>query len=61
MLICFHAYCFVIGAAVGVTRTVALVTVAVLYAGLYAGNAERVDTVSSTKQTYQHPLNTVLL
>jgi hypothetical protein len=46
MLICFHAYCFVIRAAVGVMRTVALVTVAALYVGLYAGNAEWVDTKS---------------
>jgi len=34
MLIFFHAYCFVIRAAAGVMRTVALVTDAALYVGL---------------------------
>jgi hypothetical protein len=34
MLICFHAYCFVIRAAAGVMRTVVLVTDAALYVGL---------------------------
>jgi len=50
MLICFHAYCFVITAAVGVMLTVALVTVAALYVGLHAGYAERVDTVIGTNR-----------